>query len=78
MSKGSVERCYWIIGRNIQAARKARGYTQDDLATLLRCTRNSVARIEIGQQRIMLHTIPKIARWLGCKPGRLTKGMWTR
>lgn len=71
-----VERCYAILGRNIRAARRARGYTQDDLATLLRCSRNSVARIETGYQRVMLHHIPKIARWLDCSPQKLTRGMW--
>lgn len=73
---GPVERCYAVIGRNIRAERRAQGWTQDDLAIVLRCARNTVARIEMGHERLMLHTVPKIARWLRCSPGKLTKGMW--
>jgi transcriptional regulator with XRE-family HTH domain len=76
MTDGPVERCYAIVGRNIRRERKAQGFTQADLALLLRCARNTVARVEMGHERIMLHTIPKIARWLRCHPSKLTKGLW--
>lgn len=76
MSDAPVERCYWRIGRNIRAERKRAGYTQEYVALLLRRSRNSVARIEIGYERIMLHTVLKIARILRCTPTKLTKGVW--
>lgn len=76
MSDGPVERCYYMIGRNIRDARKERGYSQDDLATLMHWTRNSIARIETGQQRFMLHTLASIAYHLRVTPMRLMKGTW--
>lgn len=76
MTTARVEPCYAIIGRNIREARKERGFTQDDLATLLRRSRNSIARIEIGYERMMIHTIANIAYHLRCTPMRLMRGMW--
>lgn len=76
MTDGPVERCYYILGRNIRAARRARGYTQADLAMLMRCARNTIARIEMGHERTMLHKVSRIARWLACTPHQLMRGVW--
>jgi len=56
-----VELCYACLGRAMRAARRRRGLTQEQLAFYLGLTRASVANIENGTQRVMLHDLPHIA-----------------
>lgn len=58
MGGGGVDYVYdAIVGRQIQAAREARGLTQEQLAAQLQTsgcdlTRSAVAKIEVGQRHI--------------------------
>jgi transcriptional regulator with XRE-family HTH domain len=48
---------YGQLGRKVAAARKTLGLTQAELAARLSLTRASVANIETGRQRVMLHDV---------------------
>jgi transcriptional regulator with XRE-family HTH domain len=50
--------------------------TQTDLASRMTITRPSLANIEAGRQRILVHQIQTIARALGTTPKSLMKGIW--
>lgn len=52
---------YRLLGRNIAAHRAARKLTQAQVAEQLGLTRASLANIETGRQRAMLHHIYEIA-----------------
>lgn len=48
---------YGQLGRKVAAARKKLGLTQAELAARVDLTRASVANIETGRQRVMLHDV---------------------
>ena len=56
---------YMQFGRKVAAARKSKGMTQADLAKRVSFTRASVANIETGRQRVMLHDVFAIVAALG-------------
>lgn len=56
---------YMQFGRKVAAARKSKGMTQADLAKRVAFTRASVANIETGRQRVMLHDVFAIVAALG-------------
>jgi transcriptional regulator with XRE-family HTH domain len=64
---------YRELGRRIRARREALGLSQAELGARLRPdqTRASIANIEAGKQRVMLHTIPALARALRWTPRKL-------
>jgi transcriptional regulator with XRE-family HTH domain len=55
---------YLQVGASIQKARKRRGLNQADLAHAVQLTRSSIANIEAGRQRALVHTVVLIARVL--------------
>lgn len=61
LSEDAVDRLYEVIGDRIRAARTRRRMTQADLGKRLNLTRSSVANIEAGRQRVMIHTLFQIA-----------------
>jgi len=62
---------YAEVGRLIQKARKARSMTQGALADHISLTRTSVANIERGEQKFLLHTLLDIAQALRVPPDSL-------
>lgn len=56
---------YGQLGRKVAAARKSRGMTQADLAARISTTRASIANIETGRQRVMLHDVFALVEALG-------------
>ena len=52
------------IGTRIAELRKARGWTQKDLAAKLNCHQQWVSAVEHGQN-LTIHTMVRIARTLG-------------
>ena len=62
---------YAEVGSLIRRAREARGLTQQALASLASLTRVSVTNIEMGRQKIMLHTLVDFAAALKVAPGEL-------
>ena len=62
---------YRVVGRRFREIRTSKGITQADVATETGLTRQSVANIELGRQRFMLHTLFDVARALGVSPAEL-------
>lgn len=56
---------YMQLGRKVAAARKSKGMTQADLANRIDTTRASIANIETGRQRVMLHDVFALVEALG-------------
>jgi transcriptional regulator with XRE-family HTH domain len=64
---------YETLGRRVQDRRKARGFTQDQLASRItpRVTRASIANIEAGKQGVLVHTLVQLASALDVAPNDL-------
>jgi transcriptional regulator with XRE-family HTH domain len=52
------------------------GITQQELAERTGMSRGSIANIETGRQRILLHDVETLARALGSSPKALMRGIW--
>ncbi len=63
-----VEPIYHNIGLRIQVLREMKGMNQATLALKAGLSRGSIANIEGGNQRVMVHTLVEIAAILGTKP----------
>jgi len=61
----TCEPIYETVGCNIKAWREHLGFTQRELAEEVGVQRTSINNAEAGRQRLMLHTIQKIAEALG-------------
>jgi transcriptional regulator with XRE-family HTH domain len=59
--------CYEVFGRAIALRRKGQGMSQDDLAKAVGLSRASIANIETGRQKVLLHHVYMIAAALNCK-----------
>lgn len=60
----SVDQLYIEIGLKIRAARLDRSWKQEDLAEAVGLTRSSVANIEAGRQKMLVHSLVRIAESL--------------
>jgi transcriptional regulator with XRE-family HTH domain len=60
----TCEPIYGTVGRNIKWWREHLGFTQAELAEEVGVQRTSINNTEAGRQRLMLHTIQKIAEAL--------------
>lgn len=70
-SDGAVDQLYESIGDRIRAARARSRMTQVELAQRVGLTRSSIANIEAGRQRAMIHALLRIADVLGVVLGEL-------
>jgi len=77
MTAKPMQPIYVLIGAKIVHTREAIGWTQQDLAKRIGLTRASVANIETGRQRILLHDVETIARAFQTTPKHFLKGIWT-
>ncbi len=70
---GPIEPIYAEVGRRISRIRRKRGKTQAELAKVpeLDLSRTSIANIERGEQRFLLHHLYKLADALGVPPTKL-------
>ena len=75
MSK-PIESCHIGVGLRIRIIREALDMNQDELAKKVGLTRASVANIETGRQRLLLHTVEQVSKALGTTPKNLLKGIW--
>jgi transcriptional regulator with XRE-family HTH domain len=74
-----VEPCYQIIGERLRRYRLKKGMTQVEVADALGYIgRGAMANIETGRQRIMLHNVVAIAKYMGIKPARLLAGVFAK
>jgi transcriptional regulator with XRE-family HTH domain len=69
--RAESDRLYAAIGQKIREARTRKSITQADLADAVALTRSSIANIERGKQKLLLHTFLHIAKALGTEPERL-------
>lgn len=60
----SINEIYEMFGRRLAAVRDSSGMTQTDLANLIGLSRASIANIEAGRQKIMLHQLLAMTRAL--------------
>ncbi len=70
-SEDQVDELYEAIGDRIKAERTQAKITQTDLGKRIGLTRSSIANIEAGRQRVMLHWVFQIAEELGINPQKL-------
>jgi transcriptional regulator with XRE-family HTH domain len=70
-TEDQVDQLYQAIGDRIRAARTRSKITQTDLGRRIGLTRSSIANIEAGRQRVMLHWVFQIAEELGAHPVEL-------
>lgn len=71
-----IELCYRQIGLRIENIRVVLGITQQQLADRLKYSRGSIANIETGRERLLLHKVEAIATALGTTPKGLLRGIW--
>ena len=62
-----------IFGRNVKFERIKKGYSQDELAEIMRVSRNYISKIECGDQNMSLKKIAKLAQALDTNIENLLK-----
>lgn len=67
----SLEPLYRSIGGVIRAKRRQRDWSQEVLAEKLKISRGTLANIESGRQRVLVHQLYAIAAALELKPADL-------
>ena len=72
---GQVERVYQQVGDRVADRRHELGITQEEFAERLGCSRASVANIETGRERLLLHRLVNIAAALRMPPSKLLRGL---
>lgn len=75
--KQLVEPVYRQLGAKVQQMRDVLGWTQEELASKVGLNRTSIANIEAGSQRILLHDVETFAKAFGCQPRVFLRGIWT-
>lgn len=69
MNRVSFEKqLYSKIGVQLKELRTSRGYTQQDVANAVGLTRTSVVNIEKGRQRVPLHILYAISKFVDIEP----------
>lgn len=64
-SARDTEAIYRVFGRKLREVRVSKRVPQEELATLSGLTRASIANIESGRQRVLLHQVVQFAETLG-------------
>jgi transcriptional regulator with XRE-family HTH domain len=57
----SIEHVYRVIGSRVRAARRKKRWNQADLADAVGLTRSSIANVEAGRQRLLVHATLRVA-----------------
>jgi transcriptional regulator with XRE-family HTH domain len=70
-SARSPELIYRVFGRRLRKFRKQKGLPQQELATLSGLSRASIANIENGKQRVLVHQLLQFADALGVEVSAL-------
>lgn len=71
-----TEPIYRHIGAKVQQLRMLLDLKQEEVAKRCALTRTSIANIEAGRQRILLHDVETLAIALHTTPRALLKGLW--
>lgn len=72
-----IESCHRLLGARIEHIRTTLGMTQADLAARVGFKRATIASMETGRHRFLLHVVEKFAQALGTTPKHLMRGIWT-
>jgi transcriptional regulator with XRE-family HTH domain len=64
---------YLCLGQRVRQARREAGMTQALLAARVGLTRASVTNIEKGRQKVLAHTLWRLAETLGVSPEDLVQ-----
>lgn len=75
MSK-PIEPVYRLLGARVEQLRGLLGWNQTELALKTGYSRGTIANIETGRQRILLHDLDAFARAFNTSPKNLMKGIW--
>ena len=65
---------YDVLSRNIKAARKTAGYTQEQAAEKMEMSTLNYGRLERGQRRASLEQLAEMAQVFGCSIFALLRG----
>ena len=71
-----IEDIYKRLGLAIYDRRERRRLTQAELAEIVGLTRSSIANIESGRQRILLHDVYAFCAAFDVTPQTLLKEVW--
>jgi transcriptional regulator with XRE-family HTH domain len=71
-----TEAVYRQIGAKIEHTRQVLGWTQLELAKKMAMSRGSIANIELGRQRILLHDVEHFAAIFNMTPKSMMRGIW--
>lgn len=63
------------MGRRMRRARKALGWTQEDLGDATGINQTQISRFELGRKSMHLRTFLKLANALNVDPGDLVRGL---
>lgn len=66
-----IEGVYDYIGARIRSGRMDANLSQDELGLRVGLTRTSISNIELGRQKVQIHTLYEIASVLGVTPAAL-------
>ncbi len=72
----AVEADLQRFGHNVRAARKARGWTQEELAHRTGLATVQVSRIERGRREVRLGTLLRLLAALEASPSELLEGTY--
>jgi transcriptional regulator with XRE-family HTH domain len=68
---------YRLLGAKIEQIRTTLGMSQEDLSKRIgTLNRPSIANIEAGRQRVLLHDVEAFAAAFGISPKQLLRGIW--
>ena len=70
------EPVYRLMGAKIEQLRTLLGWTQQNFADRVGMARSSIANIEAGRQRFLLHDVETFAAAFQTTPKALLRGVW--
>ncbi len=71
-----IQPVYRQFGAKVEQLRNTLGWSQQDFAKKVGMSRGSIANIETGRQRVLLHDVEKFAAAFGVAPKLFLKGIW--
>jgi transcriptional regulator with XRE-family HTH domain len=71
VAEPKFDQFYREFGRRVRSVRENAGITQAQLASAIGLTRSSVANLEAGRQKVLLHVLIVMAELLQVEPSEL-------